>query len=410
MDQNYAAIVPVAGLSSRMGSFKPLLELNGFPMIELTVQSALDGGAETVCVVTGRNAKKVAAALPHNDDGLAKVTGLEKFPASSLPHLMSVQNPQYAKSDMLQSIKLGLAALLKRETTQEALHSVRMSRTLFVIPGDMPGVSPRTFAALRTAYEEGEYPVLVPTYKGERGHPLLISSACYDAVLTFEGEGGIRQALADYDWFEVPVDDPGILLDADTPDAFDELAVHVRATRGISKVLCEELFTQHHTPSNVQAHTSAVAEVALRMAVELNRQGYGLDSMLCYAGAYLHDLNRVEPKHSEVAEGHLNSLGYTALATVVGAHDKELVLSPSMFTEANLVFVADKLVKETTLVSIEHRYEGALKRFPLSTPLGKLIQQDSESSQLLLEEYVKETGDAALLQGTTEHVPSSYSK
>jgi hypothetical protein len=198
------------------------------------------------------------------------------------------------------------------------------------------------------------------------------------------------------------VDDPGILLDADTPKALVELASYVRETRGVSKSVAQDLFAANNTPSNVIAHTHAVAQLALRMAQNLNLLGFGLDSQLCYSGGELHDLNRVEPDHSKVASAHLRDLGYCALARVVGAHDHELCLEPHVFSEENLVFVADKMIKETSLVSIKSRYAGAVRRFPPNTQIGALIQRDSERAFSLLKRYVELTGDAAVLRGTND--------
>ena len=398
-----AAIIPVAGLSSRMGEFKPLLELNGFPMIGLTVQSALDGGAEQVCIVTGRNASEVQEALFAVGKNTSVVKGLAEPPKLNASPLIFTQNAEFASTDMLQSIKLGLRSLMESA-------SGRAPGAIFLLPGDMPGIRPHTFRALERERTQAEAPVLVPTCSGKRGHPLLVSSECFETILAFEGEGGLKQALAGFDWLEVAVNDPGILLDADTPEAFALLESHIKQTKGVSRSIVSELYAHYQTPENVQAHTQAVAEVAYRMATQLSMQGFGMDAELCRSGGLLHDLNRLEPDHSEVAAVNLRALGYEALAQVVAAHDRALKLTPRFFSEANLVFVADKLVKETTLVKIEQRYKGAIKRFPLDTELGQLIQRDSESAQELLQRYCESTNDTALLNGAEKFVRSSYAE
>jgi CTP:molybdopterin cytidylyltransferase MocA len=389
-----------------MGSFKPLLALNGFSLIRLTVQSALDSGVERVCVVTGRDAQELEAALidvkegrvsrrdtgggSAQDSAESLVRGLTPPPEPEQGQCVFVHNPTYASTDMFESIRLGLEALQAADPAPQAV---------FVLPGDMPGVSPRTLVALLAQWEADRPTVLVPRYSGERGHPLLIDSTAFDALRGFAGTGGLKQALAPYTWQELHVDDPGVLLDADDPSAFQRLERHVRRTRGVSEAIAGELFVRYQTPANVHEHTRAVAEVALRMARVLNRLHYGLDTELCRSGGELHDLNRLEPDHSQVAAAHLRELGYDALATVVAAHDRELRLTPHVFTETNLVFVADKLVKNTTLVSVERRYRGALKRFAPSTEIGAVIQKDHRNVLAFLTRYVQLTGDAALLQG-----------
>ena len=410
-----AAIIPAAGLSSRMGQFKPLLRLNGFPMIKLAVLSALDGGVNRACVVTGHNANEIKSALACSNlssNYVSVVQGLREPQQPDQDTLDFVHNGEYAASDMLQSIKLGLNALVSSIGAPNLVATEKNThlQAVVILPGDMPGISPQTFAALQKARVASSAPVLVPTYCGRRGHPLLVSSECFDALLSFEGSGGLKEALSGFVWRELPLDDPAILLDADDQAAFAVLQEHVTKTHGVDESIINSLYAAHQTPPNVRAHCAAVAEVALRMARALNRQGFGLDSVLCCSGGKLHDLNRLEPCHSEVAAANLRALGYETLATVVGAHDRELKLEPQLFSEANIVFVADKLVKETTLVKIERRYEGALKRFPPETEIGKLIMKDSKSALMLLQCYVEITGDTALLDGTDTYVRESYAK
>ena len=77
-----------------MGEFKPLLSLRGKTVIENTVESVLQGGAETVAVVTGYRAAEAEAAL-------SRFGSRVRF----------VRNPDYAQTDMLGSIRLGVRAL-----------------------------------------------------------------------------------------------------------------------------------------------------------------------------------------------------------------------------------------------------------------------------------------------------------
>jgi CTP:molybdopterin cytidylyltransferase MocA/HD superfamily phosphohydrolase YqeK len=342
-------------------------------------------------VITGHNAAEVTSALVNKDSKESVVIGLDELFCSPENPLLFVQNPDYDKTDMHKSIQLGLRALLE---------STRQIDAAFILPGDMPGISPKTFTALIQKWQKAKPPVLVPKYRGSRGHPLLISNACFECILdATENVGGLQESLKGFEWQEHEVDDPGIMLGANTPEDLSQLDSYLRKTRGVSDALAEDFFAANSTPFNVRAHTQAVAQVALRMATALNALGFGLDSRLCYSGGVLHDLARVEFDHSQVAADYLRAQGYDALAKVVGAHDRELKLEPTMFSEANIVFVADKMVKETTLVDIKHRYEGALTRFLPNSKIGALIQKDRENASVFLEHYVRLTGDTALLKG-----------
>ena len=56
-------LIAAAGLSSRMGGFKPFMKLNGFPMIQMTVQSLKNAGIREITVVTGYRAEEMARIL-----------------------------------------------------------------------------------------------------------------------------------------------------------------------------------------------------------------------------------------------------------------------------------------------------------------------------------------------------------
>ena len=57
------AIVLAAGLSSRMGLFKPLLTLGGEPLIQRVIDALVEsGGISDVIVVTGYRGEELTAA------------------------------------------------------------------------------------------------------------------------------------------------------------------------------------------------------------------------------------------------------------------------------------------------------------------------------------------------------------
>ncbi|MDR1013701.1 MAG: NTP transferase domain-containing protein [Coriobacteriales bacterium] len=377
-----AAILPVAGLSSRMGDFKPLMGLNGLPLVCMTAQSALDGGASPVCVVLGRKAAEVEHALR---------TGVAADGEGGAP-LVVVRNPDFASTDMFCSIRLGLRRLLEDGRGDGVPDAV------YVLPGDMPGVSPRTFGALRRQAEQGDAPLLCPRFHGRRGHPLLVRRACFDSILGFGGGGGMRGALGDLDQrtVEVEVDDEGVLLDADEPAAFSRLAAFVHRTKGIAPGQVEEILETSGTPPHIRDHCRAVSRLAAQMAQRLDAQGLCLDTGLCRSAAALHDMLRLQKDHARAAADSLCALGYEALAAVVGSHQGFPPLPPSddaAFTEASVVCLADKLVQETRIVTLDERYRAALERFDVTTDTGQRIRRDKGICEALLARYEELTGD-----------------
>ena len=91
-----AGLVAAAGLSTRMGAFKPMLALGEETLLRHGLRTLLQAGAHPVIVVTGRQAKLLEHSL------------------SDLP-VQCLYNPRYAQCQMFDSVKLGLAALEGRE-------------------------------------------------------------------------------------------------------------------------------------------------------------------------------------------------------------------------------------------------------------------------------------------------------
>lgn len=187
------ALVLAAGLSSRMGAFKPLLPLRGKTLIENAIDSVLQGGAETVTVVTGFRAAEVEAVL-------ARYGGLVHF----------VRNPDYERTDMLCSIRIGVRALPPCDA-------------FYLLPGDMPVVGRSTFERLRRARKPGRPDVLFPTLDGYRKHPPLIDARLIPEIASFHGKGGLRELwrLHESGIVTVPVEDEGVWVDLDTAADYD---------------------------------------------------------------------------------------------------------------------------------------------------------------------------------------------
>lgn len=200
-------LILAAGLSRRMGEFKPLLPVGGKTLIEHSIQSMFSGGTAHVTVVLGYRAREVEALLR------------ERFPAEKVS---IVHNPDYENTDMLASVKIGVATLPPCET-------------FFLLPGDMPAVDGDTFFAVRAAMQKSGAKLAFPTVSGWRKHPPLVSAACIPSILAFQGQGGLRELWRQYDeeTAEVSVDDTGCLLDADTPDDYQRLLWYIEQKQHI---------------------------------------------------------------------------------------------------------------------------------------------------------------------------------
>ena len=190
-----AAVVLAAGLSSRMGRFKPLLPFGGRPMVARVVESLVEAACVgPIQVVTGHRSGEVEGAVGRRS-------------------VRFVYNSEYAVGEMLSSVQAGVRALPS-------------DAAAFVLAlGDQPAVRPATVRMLVEARARSKAPVVVPTYAGRTGHPVVIASACVPDILTLDGPGQTLKSLmhrrAD-ETVEVATDDPAVLADVDTPEDYQE--------------------------------------------------------------------------------------------------------------------------------------------------------------------------------------------
>ncbi len=202
-------LVLAAGLSSRMGDFKPLMDLNGKPVIVRTVESMLSAGVSPVTVVLGNRADEVTQVLQ----------------AAIPPEAIRIAlNPDYATTDMLTSIKIGIRALPED------------CAAFFLLPGDMPAVRKSTYDRIRTEMEATHAAAVFPLIQGFRRHPPLIRTDIIDEILAFAGSGGLKSFWNQYKGVvaQAPVDDPGCWLDMDTLEDYQRLAAYLKGNESES--------------------------------------------------------------------------------------------------------------------------------------------------------------------------------
>lgn len=195
-------IITAAGKSQRMGQPKLLLPLGDKPLILGLCERLLKiEDLDTVIVVTGHYQEEIGAALRH------------------LPRLTLVHNSGYEVGGMFSSIQLAIRAL--PDSCDAA----------FVLPGDIPLVEATTFALLQEAFDAETAPIIVPNYKGRRGHPILIARRLFDTILAAGAEATLKTVMEPYllQRKEVEVADAGVLLDIDTPEDYQQaLLLHAQ--------------------------------------------------------------------------------------------------------------------------------------------------------------------------------------
>lgn len=189
----FAALIPAAGYSSRMGDFKPLLSLPSSLVIEKAVQILLEAGVNDIRVICGYKADLLSPIV-------------EKI------GVRTVFNPFFAQG-MYSSIQKGVKTM---ESDIQAF---------FLLPADYVLVNPTTIKKLMQAYNAEYHRVVYPLYQGRRGHPPLISMRLKPMILERNPARGLRELLGEHNdsALDVETDDPGILMDMDTKEDYHKV-------------------------------------------------------------------------------------------------------------------------------------------------------------------------------------------
>ena len=193
-EKRFAAVIPAAGLSTRMGDFKPLLEFNGSTVIESAVSAALSC-CDTAVIVLGKRSAELRELLQ------------SRFK----DRLIFAENPDYASTDMLTSVKIGIGELdwLSPNTAG-----------FFSSPADMPCIAPKVYRTLIAGFDPAKDEALIPVTGGRRGHPPLVASRLIPDILAYSGKDGLRGFYRGISVREIPIADTGILTDLDTPEDY----------------------------------------------------------------------------------------------------------------------------------------------------------------------------------------------
>ena len=172
-----------------MGRPKALLPFGGRTFLENIIQVIDSSSVEQTVVVLGHHRSEILEAIR-----------LEN----------AIFNSDYEQG-MITSIQAGI----------RSLHADAEGALLFLV--DHPLTSVATIESLVENFKPGR--IVLPTFEGRRGHPVLFSKAVLEEILAVpvtEGANGIV-------WtdpsriIEVPVEDPGIRIDVDTPEDFHRL-------------------------------------------------------------------------------------------------------------------------------------------------------------------------------------------
>lgn len=190
--QSISAIVLAGGLSRRMGEKNKLhLQIGGVPILRRSVETLLTSNLGEIVVVLGHEYE------------------LTKKMIDDLP-VRSVYNDDYADGQMT-SVHCGLSAL-----TQDC-------SGVMVALGDQPALTVNDINFLVDAYNaRGKAQVVMPTYKGNRGNPIIISEQSRQDISAGKRKLGCRRFIRDNPELVqmVEMNSPSVIIDLDTPQEY----------------------------------------------------------------------------------------------------------------------------------------------------------------------------------------------
>ena len=188
-------VLLAAGSSSRFGSGVPkqLVELGGEPLVLRAAVALVRSNLRHVTVVTGSHDEEVRRVLR----GLG---------------VLFVHNPSWEEGQST-SVRAGLRSV------------DRSAHAACFVPCDQPFLDAATVDRLVRSFDPDCRPIVVPTFGGRRGAPVLFARQFFEELLTIEGDQGGRQLLSKHADLvsEVELAHEKPLLDVDTMDELDRL-------------------------------------------------------------------------------------------------------------------------------------------------------------------------------------------
>lgn len=191
LETRVATVILAAGGSTRMqGQVKQLLPWGDTTFVGHVVRVAQQAQVFDIVVVTGNRREDVTSAIA--DAGVR-----------------TAHNPDWA-SGRASSVRVGIGALDKR-----------IGGAIF-INADQPFLTAQVLDQILNTFFETGAPIVVPTYKGKTGSPVLFARELFDELNGLRGEQGGRDLMQNYSaqLVKVEIEDVRAGMDLDTPEDY----------------------------------------------------------------------------------------------------------------------------------------------------------------------------------------------
>ena len=182
-----------------MGSPKALLPTpDGRPFVARIIRSLIAAGVIDIVIVTGRDHDDLVAAVASDAPAVAP-----RF----------ANNPDPSRGQ-LSSIWTGMDAAITPDAAGLLMTLV-----------DVPMVSPATIARVIDVWQATRAPIVRPAIGAQHGHPVIFDRTVFGELRAAPLDVGAKAVVRAHaaELIDVTVEDPGCLVDVDTPADYEAL-------------------------------------------------------------------------------------------------------------------------------------------------------------------------------------------
>ena len=165
-----AGLLLAAGSSTRMGSPKQLLHVQGVTLLERILNEALKSELDKIILILGHQSKEIKKAL-------GQIIVNKK--------LRVIENPRY-RQGISSSITTSLS-----EVEDNYDH-------VMILLADLPHVTSRLINLLIHRYLESRLPIGAIQVKSKRSHPVIFGRPLYNELRKLQGDMGARALFQKY--------------------------------------------------------------------------------------------------------------------------------------------------------------------------------------------------------------------
>lgn len=161
--KGFYAVILAAGSSKRLGFNKLTLRINGEPVLRKAVSPFVAAGIEKIFIVTGIESKEIRDVMAGY-------------------HVEFIENKDHI---------LGMSTSVKA-----AMPFITNEKGVFFHLGDKPFIEKETIDDMMSIYHENREKIIVPSFQGKKGHPVLINSdLCKTEMMLLTGDKGLREII-----------------------------------------------------------------------------------------------------------------------------------------------------------------------------------------------------------------------